>query len=161
MTREDLAESLAADPKLMPLYVRVLYAAGMNGSDEVLLAMGKLLGVAADAASRQDTGQVDEAELVMKALQDLGTHHFVLLAALATERSPLEADEDTGGPPYLPEAMKQLFPRLRSEIVDLCLLNLASSGLAGTERLWGGDAYRVTDLGRAVLRAAEVMAAEQ
>ncbi len=53
LSREDLAEAIAADPRLVPLLTRVLFQAGMSGSDDKLQALGAGLGWAvADAANR-------------------------------------------------------------------------------------------------------------
>src|SRR3954447_61548 len=44
LSREDLAETVSADPRLVPLVTRLLYAAGMNGHDGTLRAMGAAFG---------------------------------------------------------------------------------------------------------------------
>ena len=86
LTREQFEAWAEEEPRAIPLYVKILWAAGMNG------------------------------------------HMPDDVAAL------------TGTP---------------SEVVQQCLINLAGAGLVGTQSVFGGTAYPVTGLGRAVVHASE------
>jgi hypothetical protein len=133
-TRKQLGEAIAEDPQLIPLATRVLYAAGMNGHDQTLAAMGRALG---DAV--RDRERIDEMELILTALADLGPAHVRLLQALAVPGAWVS-------PVSVPET--DLPPRVR----DLCLATLISRGLVANS---SGPAYRVrydaTELGRTLL----------
>lgn len=51
-SREDFAEWIKEDVRAIPLYLKVLWAAGMNGHDQTLRAMGAVLGSVAQATAR-------------------------------------------------------------------------------------------------------------
>lgn len=150
LTREELTDRIEADPRLVPLYVRILYAAGMNGADDTLAAMGATLGVAVG-----DEDRLEDAEIIMAALQDLGDHHFVVLRALtvppATDGQG-NAMESWYTSPSIAERAGLYESRTRT-----CLVNLAGAGLASIESGFGALVYGVTDLGQAVLQAAETL----
>lgn len=74
LTREDLAERIAADPRLIPVATRVLFAAGMTGQDEVLDALGAALGTAVS-----DPDSAEDVDLLLLGLQNLRRHHITLL----------------------------------------------------------------------------------
>jgi DNA-binding HxlR family transcriptional regulator len=134
MTRKQLGEAIAEDPQLVPLVTRVLYAAGMNGHDQTLAAMGSALGGAV-----RDRDRIDEMELILTALADLGPAHVRLLQALTVPGAWVS-------PVSVPET--DLPPRVR----DLCLATLISRGLVANS---SGPGYRVrydaTELGRTLL----------
>lgn len=54
LTREQLADLLAEDAAFVPLSVRLLYAAGINGYEPTLRAVGAIFGQAAAEPSRVD-----------------------------------------------------------------------------------------------------------
>lgn len=66
MSREDLAEAIGENPQFVPLATRLLYAAGLNGHDETLRAMGTALGEALLNPNR-----LIDCELILTALADL------------------------------------------------------------------------------------------
>ena len=152
LTREDFAEWLAEEPRAVPLYLKILWAAGTNGHDKTLKGMGAVLGQAAQATRRNDSEGFEDAELALRAMADLTERHFRVLAVLVrgivrgegdnanySEFAPAHAAEQSGMP---------------IATVHQCLLNLAAAGLAIQESVMGGSAYPVTELGRAVARAA-------
>lgn len=70
LTREQLAERLDENPEHVPLSVRLLYAAGMNGYEPTLKAMGAVFGLAVDDPSR-----MDECTVILSSLTDLSAAH--------------------------------------------------------------------------------------
>ena len=74
LSREEIAETLDTDPQLLTLINRVLYAAGMRGSDEALLGLSAVLG---DAI--REPNKTDEAEVYVSILEKLTTPHIELL----------------------------------------------------------------------------------
>lgn len=50
---EDLAAAIADRPQMIPLLTRVLFAAGMNGYDEVLEVLGAAVGTAVEMRSER------------------------------------------------------------------------------------------------------------
>ena len=63
LTREEMGEAIAEDPRLLPLVTLLLYVAGMNGHDRTLAAMGTVLG---DALRERKA--LDECELILPRL---------------------------------------------------------------------------------------------
>ncbi len=55
LTREQIEEWAEAEPRAIPLYLKVLWAAGMNGHDDTLRAMGTVLGASARARHQPTT----------------------------------------------------------------------------------------------------------
>lgn len=154
LSREDLADWIDSDPRAVPLYMKVLWAAGMNGHDATLRAMGVVLGQAAKASRMEADDAFEDAELALHAMADLGPRHFKVLSALA-EGSVLTTEEGQENyiqfvPPYVAEKTG-----LRLSVVHQCLVNLAGAGLADTVSVLEHMAYPVTELGRAVLHAAQ------
>ncbi|WP_100499641.1 hypothetical protein [Geodermatophilus chilensis] len=142
LSREDLAEQVAADPRLVPLVTRLLYAAGMNGHDNTLRAMGAAFG---DAV--RDREAVDECEIILGALADLTEAHSIVLLTLSEK--PLDPPPDLPHwVPYLLEERSGLPPRTTS----LCVAALVARGLVVAPTGFGGEiVYHVTPLGRDVL----------
>ena len=73
-SREDLADHISENPRLIPLVIRVLYTAGMTGQDAILRALGTALG---DAG--RDPVKIDEAELLLIGMANLRAHHIAIL----------------------------------------------------------------------------------
>lgn len=138
-TAEDLAEAVADDPDLIPLLTRVLYAAGMNGYDEVLETLGAALGSAV-----ADRGRVDEVSMILTALEHLTRLHISVLGA-ATYRVRIYPDTFD-----ITELLKYA-KRIPEEQVKTALAGLVANGLLETVSLYGGLGWRVTPLGRDVL----------
>lgn len=157
LTREEFTDWVEAEPRAVPLYMKVLWAAGMNGHDATLRAMGAVLGEAANATARQDEEGFTRAELALQAMTDLGPLHFRVLAVLAD--SVVVTQQDGGDNLGQFVANYVATKAAMSEVVvEHCLLNLANSGLTTLTSVLGANAYPLTDLGRAVLRAAEEVA---
>lgn len=156
LTREQIEEWAEEEPRAIPLYLKVLWAAGMNGHDDTLRAMGTVLGAAARATAAGDEEGFEIAELALRAMGDLTPRHFRVLAIAAegviTYR---EAGEQSLEDLTLDDVAARL--SLPSEVVQQCLLNLAGAGLVGTTSVWAGTAYPISELGRAVVHAAEAV----
>jgi hypothetical protein len=143
MTREELADVIAQDPELVPLLTRLLYVAGMSGSDQVLSLLGAALG---DAALHRD--RIDEAELILATVADLSVHHLSLLRTMVTS-TPDSPESDP--PPRFWLATISRQSGLSQELTGLCLARLVGSGLVNSVSVWNGVMYAVTELGRTVL----------
>lgn len=137
---EDLAEAIAEDPDLIPLLTRVLYAAGMNGYDEVLETLGAAVGSAV-----ADRSRVDEVSMILTALENLTRLHIQVLGA-ATYRA--RQVPDTFGMAELMDHAEDM----SEDHVKIALAGLVAIGLIETVSLYGGFGWRVTPLGRRVLR---------
>ena len=87
-------------------------------------------------------------------MSDLGPLHFQVLAVLsesvvvATEGGGDNLGQFTVGHVSGKAGMSE-------SLASQCLLNLANSGLTELASVYGDNAFPLTDLGRAVLRAAE------
>lgn len=143
MSREELADAISEDPRLVPLVTRVLFAAGMTGQDPILTALGTALG---DAV--RDRSRIDEAELLLIGIADLRAYHIAILKIMSEE--PPAPDK--------PDSMPRWYPNLiadrtgyRSEVVSLCIYGLISGGLARSLDTYGGTSYEITELGRTAL----------
>jgi hypothetical protein len=147
LSREDLAEAIAADPRLVPLATRLLYAAGMNGYDRTLRGMGRAFG---EAVRNRDS--LEECELILTSLDGLtDTHARVLL--LMTQELPLAG----GRPGHWTVALVVERSDLSSRVATLCLAGLVTRGLVGTSSsfLGGGTLYDLTELARLLLDVLE------
>lgn len=134
MSREDIAEALEDDPKLIPLVTRLLFAAGQTGHDEILLGMGVALG---DALRSRD--RIDDAELVLMGIQHLRPQHIRVLRSL----SPI--GESMGPASSLPEEGDPVW--------HMCIAGLIAAGLVQPVALWGGTGVVRTPLSDHVLAA--------
>lgn len=154
LSREDLAEWIEREPRAVPLYLKVLWAAGMNGHDSTLRAMGAVLGHAAKATARGDDDALARAELSLQAMGDLNSLHFRILAVLAESAVVVT---DAGGDNLIQFTTRYVSDKagVPEPLAAQCLLNLASCGLTSLAPVLGDNAFPLTDLGRAVLRAAQ------
>lgn len=143
LSREDLAERIAADPMLIPLVTRVLYAAGMTGHDRILDALGAALG---DALAHPD--RVDEAELVIIGLERIRPTHIAVLETL--NRPPLkrEGDADT----WDADTLETALGGSRSSWYSAAMV-LVNAGFAESHNGFGGGTqFSVTPLGETLLQ---------
>lgn len=157
LSREDFAEWIRGDGRGIPLYLKVLWAAGMNGHDQTLTAMGAVLGSAAKATARGDEEAFEDAELALRAMSDLTPRHFRVLRVL-NEGQVVTSE---GGGRNYGQFMTDRVARkagMREEVAHQCMINLAGAGLASTHSVYDGMAYPITDLGRAVIMAATAVA---
>jgi hypothetical protein len=171
LSREDLEELLISHPEAVPLLQQVLYAAGTNGHDRTLRAMGAGLGLAAQAAGRRDDHALADIEGSLRAIREFDYRHFAVLDHLA----PLQVElDEIGIPDYEPFSTSSVSAAtgLSESSAMSCCLALAGAGLlreapAKTTRLragsdvpdvydhGGGWSYLVTDLGSAIWKAAQ------
>ena len=153
LSREDFAEWAEREPRAVPLYMKILWASAMNGHDQTLTAMGAVLGEAARASGRGDDEGFEDAELALRAMSELGPRHFRVLAVLEDSvRIQTESGGDNLGE-FMPQHVA-VKADVREDVAHQCLLNLANAGLVTTTPVYEGSAYPLTELGRAVLRAA-------
>ncbi|MGZ4606448.1 MAG: hypothetical protein ACXVXV_09935, partial [Blastococcus sp.] len=151
MRREDLAEAIADDARLIPLVTRLLHAAGENGYDDTLKAMGRAFGEAV-----RDREKVDDAHLVLAALADLGERHARVLRVM-------------GGDPPIHGTLRQwtshdveAASHLPLRTTALCIASLVARGLVESAAPFpgGGTMFSITHLGRDVLGVLEEYTAE-
>jgi hypothetical protein len=157
LSREDFAEWIESEPRAIPLYLKILWAAGTNGHDQTLKAMGAVLGVAAQATHRGDDDGFEDAELALRAMGDLTPRHFRVLGVIAKSHLLTEVGTQTHAeftPAYVAHRSG-----LHEDIAHQCLLNLTAAGLTTTvpgPGPGGRGAYPLTELGHAVVNAAEI-----
>lgn len=156
MSREDLAEKLELESNLAPLFIRVLYAAGMNGNDKTLRMLAGFLG---DAVA--DLSRVDEIALLLAAVSDFTEHHIKVLELL--EKPPAQTDglRDTEVAHWTtgllvrvsdmrPEiALAAARGLLRAGLLDD--IGLDGGGVTSNDLKAGGTILAITELGQTVL----------
>lgn len=156
MSREDLEELLATDPRLVSLTITLLYAAGMNGHDETLQRLGTVLGFA--AAQPQFA---EEAADCLEALKGLRDGHLWVLAFAESraEEAPPGANEATPAPNDGRWSSKEAAEAtgIEPELVSGYIAGLVAAGLVTNARILtypGGSPvdYTITGLGRRLVR---------
>jgi hypothetical protein len=151
LERDQLGEAIANNPSLIPLYVRILYAAGMNGHDEVLRTIGTLFGGAVKEVLDSDTYSLDYLEAILSSLDGLGPIHFRILHALESGQIPNES----GSKDQTQHSSDLISAHLTidQDLADMCLNNLASAGLIITVSGYSSLVYKMSNVGRQVLLA--------
>jgi hypothetical protein len=144
MSREELSHRIIEDPRIIPLFIRVLYTAGMTGQDPILAALGVALGGAI-----RDPDKVDEAELLLIGMANLRGHHILILRIMTVNRPhPTEPDTFVY---WLPENLANESGYSRN-LVDICVAGLMGSGLIQLGQDAYGVCYEISDLGRTALK---------
>ncbi len=142
LTLNDLRERITEDPRLIPLVTRLLYAAGMNGHDRTLKALGAAFGRAT-----REPDAMEECELILTAIADLTGDHARTLQLLTTEPPEFSGTALIWTPELL-----QRRSALSSRTTILCLAALVARGLVeSTSGFDGTTVCRVTSLGYEVL----------
>ncbi|MEV0950982.1 hypothetical protein [Promicromonospora sp. NPDC050249] len=156
-SREDLEELLETNPELTPLYLRVLWAAGMNGHDETLRAMGATLGEAVNASGTEAADAIADADQALMAMSRLTPRHFRILRFMCSRPRPTAGGTPSGwSTARITEALG-----LDEDRVTWCLSDLVGTGLvAWSGDFFGSTLYWATALGRAVQHASDTLAAE-
>lgn len=147
LSREDLEEQIASDPDLLPLAIRVLFAAGQGGDDSFRQLLGAALG---DAVS--GGGGAEEALLIVGPLESLRPTLLRILELLATKPPGppgFEGAEDPQGF-WLRDHVRQRLG-ISEEALGLCLSELASRGTIAVGQTYAGDDCELTALGRTIL----------
>jgi hypothetical protein len=84
-SREELADRLQSDPASVDRLVRLLYAAGMNGNDELLAMMGESLVRGLLASERADAPALAEEEAILDSISLLAPRHIKMLTIVRAE----------------------------------------------------------------------------
>lgn len=156
-SREDLQDLFENDPTFAPLYLRVLWAAGMNGHDETLRAMGATLGEAVRAADDRDS--IDDADQALLAMGTLGPRHFKVLRTLIDFPRLLQKSDIRRGDGDVARDVAH-YSGLAEDRAIWCLEGLVGAGLVASRGSFlGAVNYTVTRLGAAVVHASDVVAA--
>jgi hypothetical protein len=143
-SREDIGAAITNDPALVPLAIRLLYAAGMNGHDRALSAMGTAFG---DAMS--DRTFIEECDLILSVLADLTESHARVLRLL----SQAVPGRDNRYWSWSADELAE-HSGLSRRAAILCSAALVARGLARTPSgIVGGSGtvYAITELGGVVL----------
>jgi hypothetical protein len=156
LSREDLEELVAENPRVIPLLIRTLHAAGMTGQDE---AIGLLAGFLGDALA--DVSKISDVETLIGAVQNLTEHHIKLLEIIASAPSDYPQLADLAGDHWttgLVIAISSMRPELALAGVQGLLATgfVSDAGLDGGGATWGdlesgGTILQITDLGGTVL----------
>jgi hypothetical protein len=141
LSREDLAEQLSSQPGLQPMVTRLLYAAGMNGHDATLRAMGMALGKAVREPDRHG-----ECELILLALSDLNAAHTEMLQLLEEKPPPYSES-------YRPWTSESVMAAstLPKSVAPLVLAAVIARGLARQSAGGYDETVSITELGQLVL----------
>ena len=149
MSREELADNISEDPRLIPLATRVLYAAGMTGQDAILRALGTALG---DAV--RDREKIDEVELLLIGIADLRKQHIVILETMT------EPARSSKLPAYWHSELLAQKSGFSRDLVNMCLSGLVRSGLIRQIDEAYGVCYEISELGQTALEVLNELADE-
>jgi hypothetical protein len=144
LSREELADHISVNPRLIPLTTRVLYAAGMTGQDPILRALGAALGEAV-----RDPQKIDESEILLIGMTELRAHHIVILEVM-TENPPTPRNAKSAVQYWVGSALADKSGYSR-DVVNMCIAGLVRSGLISQAESTYGVSYEITDLGRTAL----------
>ncbi|RNM12226.1 hypothetical protein [Nocardioides pocheonensis] len=163
MTREDLGERIAANPKLVPIAARVLWQAGMTGQDEVLEALGAVLG---NAAAHPD--RADEAEVLLLGIEALRRQHIALLRVMAgppqwksnepepyQDLQPVQVTALGEAERWNVEALAEA-SGMTDDQAALAATGLSNAGFARALSVLGGTGFQVTEMGQVLLEVLDV-----
>ena len=143
LTREQLDDLIADDPRTISLTIRLLQAAGNSGEESVLIMIGALAGAGykePDTAQRQET--------LLLAIEGLTAGHVNMLAVLEREQTgPAMRFEPPQIAAWLAES---------EDVVRMLGMGLLSRGLIETPfgGFGGGTVYELSELGREVIGTA-------
>lgn len=165
MSRADLDELLEREPRLVPLVVRVLHAAGMNGHDKTLKLLGGFLGEALS-----DTSHIDDVSLMLSAIEDMTEHHIKVLEILESPLDSHAAIADVGESRWTTGLLAHV-SNMRPEFTLVATQGLVNAGFVrhagidgGTVRSddleTGGTVLQITQLGGTVLEVLRAVASE-
>jgi hypothetical protein len=149
MSREELADNISEDPRLIPLAIRVLYAAGMTGQDVILRALGTALGEAV-----VDREKIDEAEILLIGLADLRKQHIAILRIMSAEVPGSTAEN----PHYWHSQLLAETSGFTRDLVNVYLSGLVKSGLIRQVDNAYGVCYEISQLGRTALEVLNELA---
>lgn len=150
LSREQLTDLLDENPAFVPLSVRLLYAAGMNGYEPTLKAMGAVFGHAV-----ADPSRMDECTVILSSLTDLSAAHVAVLRLIARE-PPIGDGVSTRF--WTAETLIES-STLPKVVVPLCVAALIGRGLAEEHpEVFSSGTCQITTLGRVVLDLLETWA---
>lgn len=148
LSREDIAERLEAQPDLVPLTTRILFAAGTRHSDEVLKALSAVL---AEALAKPES--VDDAHVYVDILEKLGAHHIRLLRR--AEHLMLEFPRFGVTDLYRDSGISEAMGRIcLNDLVQADLLAEARTHVQAVS-VSNTPTYELTDSGRLILEVLE------
>jgi len=147
-------EFVEENPRGVPMYLLILHAAGTNGYEETLRAMGAVFGAAANSAKLGDVSEVERADAALRAMSDLTPQHFRALKQVLDHPPKLTVE---GSLSYSQSTHEAVAVALDVSLGDAAqyLLNLAAAGLVTMTGLTDGlTGHEATAVGRAVCDAA-------
>ena len=143
ISEERVGEVLVEDDAVRALTIRVLEATRRTAREDKLRALGLILSQVA-----ADPDRIDEDRLIAAALDDLEAAPQIETLRLIAEQVPADPPDARG---WLDSEIEER-TSLSAGAVLASLGTLTRHGLAQTlGGLGGGDSYRLTELGRAVL----------
>jgi hypothetical protein len=156
LSREDLEELLIEHPRVVPLLIRTLHAAGMTGQDKTLRLLAGFLGHAL-----ADVSSISDVETLIGAVQNLTEHHIKVLEIVSSSRSDYPQLTEVAGDRWTTGLVVSI-SSMRSELTLVGVQGLlatgflSDAGLDGGGATWGdlesgGTILKVTELGRTVL----------
>ncbi|WP_322921660.1 hypothetical protein [Nocardioides renjunii] len=145
LTREELADRIESRRELVPLVTRMLYEAGMNGHEDLLLAMGAAFGRAVI-----EPESVDDCEMVLRGLMTLRPAEAQLIRIMRDRSVLAGAKPETGDNRSFYASDLATEAKLDLTVVESGLVRLSAAGfLAAYHGVFGGgSSYSITELGR-------------
>lgn len=144
MTREELQERIASNPRLVPLLVRLMHTAGMNGQDEMLDLLGGAFGRAVQAPD-----SADDMELLLIALSELREPHMRVLRAASQPSPPRVEGGEEQATMWIVASLAEA-TGLSEALTSLCASGLVNAGLLLREISYG-EGFRVSEVGETVI----------
>lgn len=156
LSREDLEDLIAENPRVVPLLIRTFHAAGMTGQDKTLRLLSGFLG---DALA--DVSKISDVETLIGAVQNLTEHHIKVLEIVASAPSEHPQLADIAGDHWT-TGLVIAISSMRSELALAGVQGLLASGFVSDAGLddggatWqdlesGGTILEITGLGKTVL----------
>lgn len=165
LSREDLAELLEREPRLSPLLIRVLFAAGTNGHDKTLKLLGGFLGEALT-----DTTRIDDVSLILSVIEDLSEHHIKVLEIVESPLNSHDVATEASATRWTTGLVVRV-AGMRRELALVATQGLLNAGLVSNDGIDGGGAtfgdletggtiLQITELGQTILQVLRAVSDE-
>lgn len=145
LSPEDLAEAIEAEPRLVPLFSRVMMEATTCGDEKTLLALGVAFGEAV-----KDSEKIDEVELLLMGIRNLRANHFLVLKTIIDDDYP----PNDGGKTLWHMHVVADACKLDLGQATLLVTGLMSAGFLTPLSYFNGTGYVASELG---IKALEVV----
>jgi hypothetical protein len=142
LSEDEVTEVLVDDVELQPLLINIMDAAARTNNTQTLRAFGALLGEAVSTRPRR----LDEQQLIVSALRDLGDPHVRVLEIL--EKLPVPESPTMG---WTADLVVAAATDLTAGGAEAALSGLVRHGLVRSTSLWAAIGFELTSFGRAML----------